>query len=177
MKNFPALGHFANDRKEINEYVPSVNRTFLTLLTDLLLINIAKGQAGRYTAIYQKLALKHPSFRDNTDLIMVISLQPWHRSYQTMSFVFSAFSLLYLPSVSCLTTRELKTLGGQLTPEMWEHWSKPYIKEIIHAVKRRCSDTPVVFYINGNGGVLQRMLLDLTRLRYGRWKEAIVEWC
>ena len=77
MKNFPALGHFANDRKEINEYVPSVNRTFLTLLTDLLLINIAKGQAGRYTAIYQKLALKHPSFRDNTDLIVVISLQPW----------------------------------------------------------------------------------------------------
>ncbi|CAF1919777.1 BnaC02g34130D [Brassica napus] len=76
MKKFPALGHFANDRKEINEFVPSVNRTFLTLLTDLLLVNIAKGQAGRYTTIYQKLALKHPSFRGNTDLIMVISLQP-----------------------------------------------------------------------------------------------------
>ncbi|CAD5323105.1 unnamed protein product [Arabidopsis thaliana] len=47
--------------------------------------------------------------------------------------------------------------GGQLTPEMWERWSKPYIEEIIHAVKKRCPDTPIVFYINGNGGLLERM--------------------
>ncbi|CAN8279251.1 unnamed protein product [Cochlearia groenlandica] len=47
--------------------------------------------------------------------------------------------------------------GGQLTPEMWERWSKPYIEEIISAVKVRCPDTPIVFYINGNGGLLERM--------------------
>ncbi|CAE5967325.1 unnamed protein product [Arabidopsis arenosa] len=29
--------------------------------------------------------------------------------------------------------------GGQLTPEMWERWSKPYIEEIIHAVKKKMS--------------------------------------
>lgn len=37
-------------------------------------------QAGRYMAVYQKLAKKHPSFRErseNTDLIVEISLQPW----------------------------------------------------------------------------------------------------
>lgn len=37
-------------------------------------------QAGRYMAVYKKLAQKHPSFRErseNTDLIVEISLQPW----------------------------------------------------------------------------------------------------
>lgn len=23
--------------------------------------------------------------------------------------------------------------GGQLTPDMWEHWSKPYIEEVIRS--------------------------------------------
>ena len=38
-------------------------------------------QAGRYQKAYRDLALKHPSFRErseNTDLIVEISLQPWH---------------------------------------------------------------------------------------------------
>lgn len=37
-------------------------------------------QAGRYMAVYRKLAQKHPSFRERsekTDLIVEISLQPW----------------------------------------------------------------------------------------------------
>lgn len=37
-------------------------------------------QAGRYMAVYRKLAEKHPSFRERsetTDLIVEISLQPW----------------------------------------------------------------------------------------------------
>lgn len=37
-------------------------------------------QAGRYMAAYQKLAKKHPSFRERsetTDLIVEITLQPW----------------------------------------------------------------------------------------------------
>ena len=37
-------------------------------------------QAGRYQKAYRDLALKHPSFRDRseiTDLIVQISLQPW----------------------------------------------------------------------------------------------------
>lgn len=37
-------------------------------------------QAGRYMAVYRKLAKKHPSFRERsetTDLIVEISLQPW----------------------------------------------------------------------------------------------------
>lgn len=37
-------------------------------------------QAGRYMAVYRKLAEKHPSFRERsetTDLVVEISLQPW----------------------------------------------------------------------------------------------------
>ncbi|CAN1243126.1 Uroporphyrinogen decarboxylase 1, chloroplastic [Linum perenne] len=47
--------------------------------------------------------------------------------------------------------------GGQLSPAMWEIWSKPYIKEIVSKVKSKCPGTPLVLYINGNGGLLERM--------------------
>jgi uroporphyrinogen decarboxylase len=38
-------------------------------------------QAGRYMASYQALSKRHPSFRERsetTDLIVEITLQPWH---------------------------------------------------------------------------------------------------
>lgn len=59
---------------------------------DPLLVKAARGepvsrppawmmrQAGRYMAVYRKLAEKYPSFRERsetTDLIVEISLQPW----------------------------------------------------------------------------------------------------
>lgn len=59
---------------------------------DPLLVKAARGdpvnrppawmmrQAGRYMAVYRKLAEKYPSFRERsetTDLIVQISLQPW----------------------------------------------------------------------------------------------------
>ncbi|XLS75658.1 hypothetical protein HN51_032523 [Arachis hypogaea] len=61
--------------------------------SDPLLVKAARGepvsrpsawmmrQAGRYMAVYRKLAEKYPSFRERsktTDLIVEISLQPWN---------------------------------------------------------------------------------------------------
>ncbi|KAH7682409.1 uroporphyrinogen decarboxylase protein [Dioscorea alata] len=48
--------------------------------------------------------------------------------------------------------------GGQLPPNVWEQWSKPYIEEIVSAVKKKCPEIPLVLYINGNGGLLERMI-------------------
>nr|KJB13190.1 hypothetical protein B456_002G060900 [Gossypium raimondii] len=47
--------------------------------------------------------------------------------------------------------------GGQLPPDMWEQWSKPYITEIVSMVQNKCPKIPLVLYINGNGGLLERM--------------------
>ncbi|XP_011044086.1 PREDICTED: uroporphyrinogen decarboxylase 1, chloroplastic isoform X2 [Populus euphratica] len=47
--------------------------------------------------------------------------------------------------------------GGQLPPDMWDRWSKPYIEEIVSTVRSKCPKTPLVLYINGNGGLLERM--------------------
>lgn len=47
--------------------------------------------------------------------------------------------------------------GGQLPPNVWELWSKPYIKEIVNTVRKACPQIPLVLYINGNGGLLERM--------------------
>ncbi|XP_027170461.1 uroporphyrinogen decarboxylase 1, chloroplastic isoform X1 [Coffea eugenioides] len=49
--------------------------------------------------------------------------------------------------------------GGQLPPHMWDSWSKPYIDKIVSTVRTKCPQTPLVLYINGNGGILERMKL------------------
>nr|GMC48745.1 uroporphyrinogen decarboxylase 1, chloroplastic [Ipomoea batatas] len=229
-------------------------------------------QAGRYMAIYRKLAEKHPSFRERsetTDLIVEISLQPWEAFHPDGVIIFSdiltplpAFGVQFdieevrgpviqspirseeglrtLHSIDLEklqfvgnslkilrkevgeqaavlgfvgapwtiatyiveggTTRTYTTIkgmchtaphvlkallshltkaiteyiiyqvesgahciqifdswGGQLPPHMWETWSKPYIDEIVSVVKRKCPQTPLVLYINGNGGLIERM--------------------
>ncbi|XVF18655.1 hypothetical protein REPUB_Repub11eG0041500 [Reevesia pubescens] len=212
--------------------------------TDPLLVKAARGdavnrppawmmrQAGRYMAVYRKLAEKHPSFRERsetTDLIVEISLQPWEAFRPDGVIIFSDI-LTPLPAfgvpfdieevgghaavlgfvgapwtigtyiVEGGTTRTYKTIksmchtapnllrallsqltkgiseyiiyqvesgahciqifdswGGQLPPDMWEKWSKPYITEIVSVVRSKCPKTPLVLYINGNGGLLERM--------------------
>uniref|UniRef100_A0A0A9CZZ3 uroporphyrinogen decarboxylase n=1 Tax=Arundo donax TaxID=35708 RepID=A0A0A9CZZ3_ARUDO len=47
--------------------------------------------------------------------------------------------------------------GGQLPPHVWEQWSKPYIKQIVSRIKKECPHVPLALYINGNGGLLERM--------------------
>ncbi|KAH1144528.1 hypothetical protein AAZX31_12G218000 [Glycine max] len=252
--------------------------------SDPLLVKAARGdpvsrppawmmrQAGRYMAVYKKLAEKYPSFRERsetTDLIVEISLQPWNAFRPDGVIIFSdiltplpAFGVdfdieevrgpvIHSPirseeglkvlhpidldrlkfvgdSLKILrqevgghaavlgfvgapwtiatyiveggTTRTYTTIksmchtaphvlrtllshltqaiadyvifqvesgahciqifdswGGQLPPEMWERWSKPYIKEIVNLVKKKCPGVPIVLYINGNGGLLERM--------------------
>ncbi|KAL5804751.1 hypothetical protein ACOSQ3_031551 [Xanthoceras sorbifolium] len=252
--------------------------------SDPLLVKAAKGypvsrppawmmrQAGRYMAVYRKLAEKYPSFRERsetTDLIVQISLQPWEAfrpdgviifsdiltplpafgvpfdieevrgpviqspirseeqlkalhpiDLEKLQFVGESLKILrkdvgdhaavlgfvgapwtiatYI--VEGGTTRTYTTIksmchtaphvlrallshltqaiadyiifqvesgahciqifdswGGQLPPHMWEHWSEPYIKEIVSLVRSKCPETPIVLYINGNGGLLERM--------------------
>ncbi|XP_073156073.1 uroporphyrinogen decarboxylase 1, chloroplastic [Henckelia pumila] len=252
--------------------------------SDPLLVKAARGdlvsrppawmmrQAGRYMAVYRKLAEKYPSFRERsetTDLIVQISLQPWEAFRPDGVIIFSdiltplpAFGVpfdieevrgpvIHSPirseeglkalhpidleklqfvgdSLRILrkqvgeraavlgfvgapwtiatyiveggTTRTYTTIksmchtaphllrallshlakaiteyiifqvesgahciqifdswGGQLPPDMWEKWSKPYIDEIVSIVKKKCPQTPLVLYINGNGGLLERM--------------------
>ncbi|KAE8683756.1 Uroporphyrinogen decarboxylase [Hibiscus syriacus] len=71
---------------------------------DPLLVKAARGdpvsrppawmmrQAGRYMAVYRKLAEKHPSFRERsetTNLIVEISLQPWEAFRSDGVIIFS----------------------------------------------------------------------------------------
>ncbi|CAN0899888.1 Uroporphyrinogen decarboxylase 1, chloroplastic [Linum grandiflorum] len=215
-----------------------------TSSNDPLLVKAARGesvdrppawmmrQAGRYMAVYRKLAEKYPSFRERsetTDLIVEISLQPWEAFRPDGVIIFSdiltplpAFGVSFdiedvegqaavlgfvgspwtigtyiveggmtrtyttIKSMCHTAPHVLKALlthltqaiadyavfqvesgahciqifdswGGQLSPAMWEIWSKPYLKEIVSTVKSKCPGTPLVLYINGNGGLLERM--------------------
>ncbi|KAI4333569.1 hypothetical protein L6164_018357 [Bauhinia variegata] len=252
--------------------------------SDPLLVKAARGdpvsrppawmmrQAGRYMAVYRKLAEKYPSFRERsetTDLIVEISLQPWKAfrpdgviifsdiltplpafgipfdieevrgpvisspirseeglkslhpiDLEKLNFVGESLKILRrevgnhaavlgfvgapwtiatyiveggttrtyttIKSMCHTAPNVLRTLlthltqaitdyivfqvqsgahciqifdswGGQLPPNMWERWSKPYIEEIVNSVRVKCPETPLVLYINGNGGLLERM--------------------
>uniref|UniRef100_A0A2P2L529 Uroporphyrinogen decarboxylase n=1 Tax=Rhizophora mucronata TaxID=61149 RepID=A0A2P2L529_RHIMU len=252
--------------------------------SDPLLVKAARGepvnrppawmmrQAGRYMAVYRKLAEKYPSFRERSetlDLIVEISLQPWSAFHPDGVIIFSdiltplpAFGVpfdidevkgpvIHSPisseedlkalhpieldkldfvgnSLRILrhelegnaavigfvgapwtiatyiieggTTRTYTTIksmchtaphvlrallshvtkaiaqyvvfqvesgahciqifdswGGQLPPHLWDSWSMPYIKEIVDIVRHKCPATPLVLYINGNGGLLEHM--------------------
>ncbi|XWS16890.1 hypothetical protein CRYUN_Cryun33cG0020100 [Craigia yunnanensis] len=100
--------------------MPVMERTFLCLdfrdafnlfslsplifYIDPLLVKAARGdpvsqppawmmrQAGRFMAVYRKLAEKHPSFRERsetTDLVVEISLQPWEAFCSDGVIIFS----------------------------------------------------------------------------------------
>nr|XP_018682766.1 PREDICTED: uroporphyrinogen decarboxylase 1, chloroplastic-like isoform X2 [Musa acuminata subsp. malaccensis] len=193
-----------------------------SLSSDPLLVQAARGnaisrppawmmrQAGRYMAVYRKLAEKYPSFRvrsETVDLIVEISLQPWRafrpdgvgkkaavlgfvgapwtiatyiveggttRTYTTikrmchtaphvlrvlLSHLTQAISdyIIFQVKSGAQCIQIFDSWGGQLPPHVWEHWSKPYIKQIVSSVRKECPQTPLVLYINGNGGLIERM--------------------
>ena len=91
---------------------------YLFIFPDPILVKAARGdpvnrppawmmrQAGRYMAVYRKLAERYPSFRERseaTDLIVEISLQPWEAFHPDGVIIFSDILPLYLPLVSHLT--------------------------------------------------------------------------
>lgn len=47
--------------------------------------------------------------------------------------------------------------GGQLAPDDWEVWSKPYLRQLVGAIKATHPHVPVVLYVNGSGGLIERM--------------------
>ncbi len=49
------------------------------------------------------------------------------------------------------------TWAGQLSPSDYETWALPYEKLIVEQVKRIYPDTPLVLYINGSAGILNRV--------------------
>jgi uroporphyrinogen decarboxylase len=47
--------------------------------------------------------------------------------------------------------------GGQLPPSMWEAFSLPYNRRVIEHVHKEAPGVPVALYVNGSGGMLERM--------------------
>eukprot|EP00270_Netrium_digitus_P001728 TRINITY_DN1190_c0_g1_i2.p1 TRINITY_DN1190_c0_g1~~TRINITY_DN1190_c0_g1_i2.p1 ORF type:complete len:448 (+),score=86.26 TRINITY_DN1190_c0_g1_i2:29-1345(+) len=47
--------------------------------------------------------------------------------------------------------------GGQLPPHLWDVWSRPYLEKIINRVHKERPGVPVVLYVNGSGGLIERM--------------------
>nr|CAB3473630.1 unnamed protein product [Digitaria exilis] len=109
-------------------------------------------QAGRYMAEYQALAKRHPSFRErseNTDLIVEITLQPW-RAFAPDGVILFSDILTPLPAIG--VPFDISDSKGPViqSPVRSE-------EQIVSRIKTECPHVPLVLYINGNGGLLERM--------------------
>eukprot|EP00897_Mesotaenium_endlicherianum_P008892 jgi/Mesen1/8030/ME000427S07319 len=134
-------------------------------------------QAGRYMQSYRTLAQKHPSFRERsevTDLIVEISLQPWEAFRPDGVILFSDI-LTPLPAIG--VPFEIDEARGPVleAPIQSEEGLKrlhdiDFSKvsfvadslrllrsEVIDEIKAKRPEVPVVFYINGSGGLIERM--------------------
>lgn len=49
------------------------------------------------------------------------------------------------------------TWAGQLHPTDYEAWALPYTQRIVMQVKEKYPQTPLILYINGSGGLLERV--------------------
>merc|ERR1719394_2311752 len=47
--------------------------------------------------------------------------------------------------------------ASHLSPVDFEQFSLPYIKRVVEGVKKRKPDLPIILYISGGGGILERM--------------------
>ncbi len=47
--------------------------------------------------------------------------------------------------------------AGQLSPEDYDNFAAPYQKKVVDLVKAKHPDTPIILYISGSAGVLERM--------------------
>nr|CAB3477658.1 unnamed protein product [Digitaria exilis] len=134
-------------------------------------------QAGRYMAEYQALAKRHPSFRErseNTDLIVEITLQPW-RAFAPDGVILFSDILTPLPAIgvpfdisdskgpviqspvrSEEQVRELVPIDLDMLHFVGESL-RILRNEIVSRIKTECPHVPLVLYINGNGGLLERM--------------------
>ncbi|XP_057952030.1 uroporphyrinogen decarboxylase 1, chloroplastic-like isoform X2 [Malania oleifera] len=65
--------------------------------------------------------------------------------------------IVYQVESGAQCVRIFDSWGGQLPPDMWERWSKPSIEKIVNVVRKTCPGIPLVLYINGTGGLLERM--------------------
>ncbi|KAF3496697.1 hypothetical protein DY000_02055613 [Brassica cretica] len=191
MKKFPALGHFANDRKEINEYVPSVNRTFLTLLTDLLLVNIAKEQAGSLGTVHTRrchLSSRHPHSFTAFGLVgdsLKILRQEVGKHAAVLGFIGAPWTIAtYIVEGGTTWTYTVIKSLCHTAPNGWIVDSRDVgaLVQTLHQRDHSCSKEKMFrhaccFLHKWKRWRSSADVMDLTRLRYGRWKEAIVEWC
>jgi uroporphyrinogen decarboxylase len=49
--------------------------------------------------------------------------------------------------------------AGQLSPQDYERFALPYQQQVVRQVKATHPDTPLILYINGSAGILERMAL------------------
>lgn len=60
----------------------------------------------------------------------------------------------YLESILTIVGR---AKHGTIVGQVWDVWSRPYNERIIKATKAKHPDVPITLYVNGSGGLLERM--------------------
>ena len=67
--------------------------------------------------------------------------------------------------------------AGQLSPQDYDVFAAPYQKKVVEIVKREYPDTPIILYISGSAGVIERMALTGVDIISLDWTVDIKEAC
>jgi uroporphyrinogen decarboxylase len=102
-----------------------------------------EGKSSKNYAIIKAMAFSKPSIL-----------------HQFLSKIANAIAIYICYQIDCgaQVVQLFDSWAGQLTPQDYEVFALPYQQQIVRQVKQTHPNTPLILYVSGSAGVLERML-------------------
>lgn len=102
-----------------------------------------EGKSSKNYAIIKAMAFAEPSIL-----------------HQFLSKIADAITIYIRYQIDCgaQVVQLFDSWAGQLTPQDYEVFALPYQQQIVRKVKQTHPNTPLILYINGSAGILERMV-------------------
>ncbi|YAI82211.1 MAG: uroporphyrinogen decarboxylase [cyanobacterium endosymbiont of Rhopalodia sterrenbergii] len=102
-----------------------------------------EGKSSKNYAIIKAMAFSEPSIL-----------------HQFLSKIANAIAIYIRYQIDCgaQVVQLFDSWAGQLTPQDYEVFALPYQQQVVRQVKQTHPDTPLILYVSGSAGILERMV-------------------
>lgn len=142
---------------EPDESLPFIRKILTTLRTEVgnaatvlgfvgapwtLAAYAVEGKSSKNYAVIKKMAFSEPQIL-----------------HQFLSKVADAIALYACHQIECgaQVVQLFDSWAGELSPQDYETFALPYQQQVVRQVKAKYPDTPLILYISGSSGVLERL--------------------
>ncbi|NJK36719.1 MAG: uroporphyrinogen decarboxylase [Oscillatoriales cyanobacterium SM2_3_0] len=121
-------------------------------------------------------AIEGKSSKDYTIIKGMAFSQPaiLHRFLQKLADAIAVY-VRYQIDCGAQVVQMFDSWAGQLSPQDYDTFALPYQKRVIDQVRQTHPDTPLILYINGSAGILERMALTGVDMVSVDWTVDIAE--